>query len=266
LLDWNLLEDKNRTDDKIAWSFLKWSFTTSFLELLNSLQWFMSGIFLQRAAYLPAQFLQQYYYSIFFSYGSFLALHGKGHYTVAIEFKGNRDISSIRKELWFSEGPPPFIGIKSKGSGGEHEVRANWYYEVFKAWDQSDSYPAVLLFESDRAFHTGFRNMFTYALSGMAEELHHQDSRDPISNEIILDLWNGNDELVDYFPEVFWVLEHLRVPLEIHSRLIAEHKSCSPVTPKQKYLLETLINRHKDTGVSELIGNILQPLISIAQD
>ena len=70
LLHWNLLEEKNRADEKLAYSFLKWSFTVSYLELINALQWFSAGLFLHRKAYLPAQTMQMYYYSIFFSCGS----------------------------------------------------------------------------------------------------------------------------------------------------------------------------------------------------
>lgn len=262
LLRWELLEEPNRNNAEIVWSFLNWSLTASFLQLMNAFQWLMSALLLQRSSYLPAQTMQQYYYSIFFSYGSFLALHGKGHYTVSIEERRSQDPKAIRKEVWLDEGPPPRIEIKEKRWGGEHEVRANWFYEVFKSWDQKDVYPAVLMFEEDRKFHTGFRNLFTYALSEMAEELHHDDSSEPVSNDILLRLWNGEAELVDYFPEEFWLLEHLRAPLDLHSKLIESFGSGSPLTSMQEYIVNSLLSRHDNDGLADLLDEILKPIIA----
>jgi hypothetical protein len=45
---WNLLEEQHRTDEQLAYSFLKWSFTVSYLELINALQWLSAGILLYR--------------------------------------------------------------------------------------------------------------------------------------------------------------------------------------------------------------------------
>jgi len=260
LLRWDLLDEANRVKEKTAWNFLNWSLTASFLQLMNALEWFASGILLQRFSYLPAQTMQSYYYSIFFSYGSFLAIHGKGHYTVRLEQVGGQP-KQTRQELWLDEGPPPLIGIKDKGRGGEHEIRANWFYEVFKNWDLRESYPSVQLFENDTKYHTGFRNMFTYQLSEMAEELHNDDTRDPISNETLLRLWNHDAEVVDYFPEEFWPLTHLKPAFDTHCKLVYEYGEGQPFTHVQKYLLNSLVSRHSTTGLADLFAEIIKPLL-----
>lgn len=261
LLRWDLLEARNRTEAKTAWSFLRWSLTASFLQLMNAFQWFLSALLLERSSYLPAQTMQQHYYSIFFSFGSFLALHGKGHYTVKIEPQGSDDPRVFRREVWLDDGPPPLVDLKEKGRGGEHEVRANWFYEVFKAWEQKDDYPGVLMFEQDRKFHTGFRNMFTYALSEMAEELHHDAHEDAVSNEVVLRLWSRESEVIELYPDEFWVLEHLRAPLELHAKLIDDFGDGSPFTSVQEYIVSSLLSRHENDGVADLIDEILKPII-----
>lgn len=262
LLRWELLEDSNRSSAGRPWSFLKWSLTVSFLEMMNALQWFASGILLQRLAYLPAQVQQQYYYSIFFSYGSFLAIHGKGHYTVSIEETESDETRAIRRELWLDEGPPPHIAIKKKGRGGEHEIRAKWFYEVFKGWDLKDSHPAVLMFEQDRTHHTRFRNMFTYSLAGIAEELYHRDTSAPITDELLIRLWHGDAELVDYFPEEFWVLEHLRASLDMHTRFIEDFGDGAPYTRVQSHIINSLVSHHENTGFAPVVEEILQPFLA----
>jgi len=266
LLQWKLLDEASRQDEKTARSFLKWSLTASFLQLMNALEWFASGVLLRRSSYLPAQTMQSYYYSIFFSYGSFLAIHGKGHYTVGIERDKANEPKAIRRELWLDEGPPPLICLKEKGPGGEHEVRANWFYQVFRSWDMRASYPAVQLFENDAKFHTGFRNMFTYQLSEMAEELHHDDTYDPISDEILLRLWNHDAEMVDYFPEEFWPLAHFKAAFDTHCKLVDELGGATPFTRVQEYLLRALISRHLATGLAEVFTEITKPLLARVRD
>jgi hypothetical protein len=73
----NLLEQENREGLETFAKYAKWSFAISFLEMLNAWQWFLAGIILSRQAYLPAQTMQMYYYSIFFSYRSFLLDSGE---------------------------------------------------------------------------------------------------------------------------------------------------------------------------------------------
>jgi hypothetical protein len=231
LLRWNLLEERNRTDINLAYDFVKWSLTVSFLELVNSLQWFLAGVLLHRLARFPAQVMQLYYYSIFFSYGSFLAAHGKGYYTVKQELDGSK---STRKEVWFfEEDKHPQIWIEDKGRGGEHEIRAKWFYKVFNNWDQRASHPAVIMFERDSLYHSGFRNMFTYSLFTMANELHSDETLtlNLPTNEILLSLWNRDEKLVDYFPEEFWVLEHIKVSVHLHSMLLEKYKHGTPYAP-----------------------------------
>ena len=219
--EWNFLEDSNRQGAQIVARYMKWSFTVSFLELLNAWQWFLGGILLGRQVYMPAQVMQMYYYSIFFSCGAFLAAQFKGHYTLEVELLNEEDIQKMeikqkRKEVWVGEdgNGEPCIHIKDKGRGGEHEIRANWFYEVFKDWDLKGDHPAVTMFESDRNYHVGFRNMFTYSLADIGGEFFYDPKGCPArpSDEILFSLWKRED-WVDFFPEEFWALEHLKVPL-----------------------------------------------------
>lgn len=266
LLQWDLLDDANRRDEQIVWSFLKWSLTASFLQMMNALEWFAAGIVLKRSSYLPAQMMQSYYYSIYFSYGSFLALQGKGHYTVRLERNGAHEPKPARRELWFEEDPALVIGIKQMGGGGEHVARANWYYHVFKSWDMRESHPAIQLFEDDAMFHTGFRNMFTYQLSEMADELHHDDTDDPITDEILLRLWNQDSELVGYFPEEFWPLAHFKAAFVTHCKLVNEFSEGNPFTHVQEYLLCALISRHRQSGLADVFAEITKPLQARVQN
>jgi len=201
LLRWNFLEENNRKDTRLVYSYMKWSFSVSFLEFMNSWQWFLGGILLRRQTYMIAQMMQLYYYSIFFSYGSFLSGHGKGHYTIKEEMGASHEIKSTRKEVWLENQDFPSLCIKDKGRRGEHETRANWFHDVFRNWDLKHTHPSVSLFENDRTFHTGDRNFFTYSLQEMATELSHpqEDYEGFPTNEILLKLWHRDDTLIDYF-------------------------------------------------------------------
>ena len=263
LLRWNLLEEKNRTDEKLAYSFLKLSFTVSYLELINALQWFSAGLLLKRKAYLPAQTLQMYYYSIFFSCGSFLAAHAKGYYTVKEELHNNLETTTVRKVVWFEDQEPPYLCLADKGRGGEHKLRANWFYEVLKSWDKKEYHQPVLLFENTRDFHTDWRNITTYGLSTMAEELHHNADHHAKIPDIasLIKLWNRDEMLINYFPEEYWVFEHLKIPLGLHARLLQNYKGETPFTQAQTYVTETLLFRHNKTGMKSLLIEILEPIL-----
>lgn len=266
LVDWDLLDEKVRLDPRIVASYMKWSFTSSFLQLINAWQWFCAGITLSRNAYLPAQETQMNYYAIFFAYGSLLAAHFKGHYTLKINIQENPNYDEIktRREVWVNEeGEEYSIQVKPKGKGGEHEVRAKWFYEVFKDWGYREDHPAVVLFENDRLFHTGFRNMFTYSLADMGEELFSVP--DPYighpDDEVLDRLWQRDGELVDYYPEEFWALEHLKAALDIHVRLMESFGDGSPYGNAQYALVENLLKHHERTGLSLLITKAMQPII-----
>lgn len=69
----NLLEESNRDDDTTVEIYQKWSFTVSFLQLVNAWQWFFSGILLGRQACLPSQIIQMYYFNIFFLWSFFVS-------------------------------------------------------------------------------------------------------------------------------------------------------------------------------------------------
>jgi hypothetical protein len=266
LVKWDLLQEENRNDPTSALRYLHWSLATSFLEWLNAIQWLAAGFVLQKTAYLPAQVLQSYYYSIFFSYGSFLALHGKGHYTVKVDIESSNEIESTRRELWFVEGPPPRIGLKAKRRGGEHQIRANWFYEVFRRWDRRELYPTVRLFEEDQSYHTGFRNMFTYSLFEMAEELHHKADHESITADILKGLWNSDSNLIEYFPEEYWALVHLKTSFEMHRDLVTGYEEGNPLTHVQQYLLSTLMERHEGTAFSDFIDHIIDPFLPYLQE
>ncbi|UKO99956.1 hypothetical protein [Nostoc sp. UHCC 0870] len=261
---WNLLEETNREDINIIANYQKWSFTASFLQMLNAWQWFFSGILLGRQAYLPAQILQMYYYSIFFSYGAFLSANFKGNYSLKVEIGQDRKVKTKnRKEVWLSQetNNKSQIMIKDQGSGGEHEIRAKWFYEVFKNWDFKDDHPQVLSFIASRDFHSDSRNFYTYSLSDIAEELYEVPKmQSSPSNDILISLWNREIDWVEYFPEEFWALEHIKVAVDLHTRLLKGYDKESPYTQQQILLLENLCNHHIHTGLIEII-RIAMPTI-----
>jgi hypothetical protein len=207
--------------------------------------------------------MQMYYYSIFFSYGSFLAGHGKGHYTIKEERGASNNITSTRREVWFEPTIPPRICLLGCG-GGEHKRRAKWFYEVFRNWEFKDNFHSISLFERDRTFHTGFRNMFTYKLSEMANELYGTPNlnQNMPSNEVLLALWNYQDEnLPDYLPEEFWALEHLKPALNLHVELLQNYEGDNLCVGAQSMLVDQLISHHTETGVFDFLQNVLNPLV-----
>ena len=266
LLKWDLLEDNNRKDTQIVASYMKWSFTVSFLQLLNAWQWFLAGILLGRQTYMPAQIMQMYYYSIFFSYGSFLSAQFKGHYTLKVKVANDKSIKKTRKEVWVGQdNNKPCLCIKSKGRGGEHELRAKWFYEVFKNWDLSNEYPDVLAFQDNREFHVGLRNMYTYSLADIGEEFFYAGPDacpTPPSNETLLSLWRREKEWPNYFPEEFWALEHIKAAIGLHARLLENYDKESPYTTAQTLLVRSLYKYHKETGMAALLEEAMGPILA----
>lgn len=263
LLRWNLLDEKNQKDVQTVYSFMKWSFTISFLEMINSWQWLLAGVTIANNVNLPAQMMQLYYYSIFFSSASILSALGKGRYTLKMDrIPNTHDFRKTRKEIWFEEDIPPYLCVKDISRGAEHEVRAKWFYEVFRQWDLKDEHQTVLMFEDDRTFHSSFRNMFTYELSEMAEELYTPDDMHNISLDILLKLWDRDEELADFFPEEFWAIEHIKASIDLHSKLIENYNNGSLHTGAQAQLIENLLKLHKKTGMDALIRKGLSPIMS----
>lgn len=168
-----------------------------------------------------------------------------------------------RQVIWFEDQEPPYLCIADKGRRGEHEFRANWFYEIMKSWDKKDAHKPVLLFQDDKYYHTGDRNRFTYSLSTMAAELHHNVSHRINSPTIdaLIKLWNRDGTLVDYLPEEFWAFEHLKVPLGLHVRLLENYKGETPFTQAQTYITETLLSRHNKTGIKSILIEILKPIL-----
>lgn len=164
LKSWDFLKEENRENEEIIASYQKWSFTASFLQLINAWQWFFSGLLIGRQADLPAQMMQMYYYSIFFSYGSFLSAQFKGHYTLKTEIKKTEiedtKVKKTRKEAWIGKDAngKSCIYTEDIGRGGEHANRANWFYATFEGWDFKSSYPDVLSFKERASSHSHFRN------------------------------------------------------------------------------------------------------------
>lgn len=98
----------------------------------------------------------------------------------------------------------------------------------------------------------------------MAEELFEvpEPHSNMPSNEILLDLWNHSDEaLVDYFPEEFWALEHLKPSLALHVKLLDSFKRKSPFQGAQIRLVEGLLSHHEKTGLLGFLQVALQPIL-----
>jgi hypothetical protein len=262
LIDLELLEEGNRIGIQVFAKYVKWSFTVSFVEAINAWQWLLAGVLLSRQAQLPAQTIQMYYYSIFFSFRSFLSGHFKGRYTLK---------EQTRKDLWVDlpRDNDPRIVVRNPSSGGEHAHTATWFYEVFKAWDLKSNHPTVQSFETDQRFHSTLRNEFTYSLADIANELYSggREHVDGISNDILLCFWRREDEmseLGEYFPEVGWAIEHIRVAMDLHQNLSAR-TSTSPYTFNQTRLVQSLLEHHQHTGLKRFVNEVMTPLLDDMQ-
>ncbi len=300
LLGENNNNRENKIHDKeIIADYKKWSFTFSFLQMINAWQWFFAGILLGRNSYLPAQVHQMYYYAIFFSYGSFLSAHFKGNYTVAEikksikvndktkeNFKSvaeqvkdeifkasgkNIEIShdyekyeKVRREVWYVEDKSntTYIKVKERGnSGGEHERRSHLFHSVFKTWNSPNyfniSYPHIFPLDNSK-FFSDQRNFFTYSMEAMADELYYSsdsiDTQIGLSNKAIIGLWQReSSDLANAYPEAFWALEHIKVIVDLHTKLLEGYTNDSPYTKTQVFLLKQLCEHHKNTSLLEVI-------------
>lgn len=241
--------------------FIPWAFTASFLQMINSWQWFFSGVLLGRQSYMPAQVNQALYYSIFFSSFSFLYSQLKGMATIAVDYTDGKDVeeSKTRKSFWLNYGNKKdlFIELAAPSNrGGEHQTIAHWFYDSFNKWGAKNNYPDVVEFITKKKFHTNYRNLYTYSLGDISEELYHDENPLPMTNDEILMLWNRNYETVQEFPEVFWALEHLKVITEIHLHLIETVGANKALKFAQKRLLTGLFRHHEKTGLSEVLDKI----------
>lgn len=271
LISWNL--EENGEDETIISNYIKWSFTASFLQLINAWQWFFSGIILGRQGNFPAQTMQMNYYSIFFSYGAFLSAQLKGHYTLKIDPAKK---TKTRKEVWIVQNIDSKVGeetfcikIKQKGKRGEHEIRSNWFYEVFKDWDFKNDYQDVLSFYEDRKFHSRFRNKYTYSLSDIAEELYEIPNSISPSNEILIRLWNRDYDWTEYYPEQFWALEHIKIVVDLHIKLLKQYHQCKQEIPYKYHqirLINSLCKHHSYTGLTEIIKETMSPILNVIKD
>lgn len=264
IVDWDLLDEKSQTNSLTIAGYIKWSFTTSFLQLVNAWQWFFAGILLKKQTSLLAQETQMYYYSIYFSYGSFLSTNFKGHYSLKEIFKEGKFPQKIRKEVWLAKDLKSFrIETKDKGKGGEHEVRANWFFDVFDKWEDASQYPAIRMFKEDRHFHSGYRNLFTYSISGMADELYSRQEITTLREikYILLELWEGTGNAAEIYPEECWALEHIRLAMDVHVSLLNKFSGETPYKSSQFLLIENLIRYHEHTKLDFLLRIAFDPFI-----
>ncbi|HEY9804088.1 MAG TPA: hypothetical protein V6D25_27400 [Leptolyngbyaceae cyanobacterium] len=306
LLGENPKEANKVYEQEKIYIYKKWSFSVSFLQMLNAWQWFFAGILLRRNSYLIAQANQMYYYAIYFSYGSFLSAHFKGKYTLADLPKLHKDKKMInknneinekveneilrvlkangrdteshvssshehqnieqvlepaRREVWLviNKTDETYIYVKKKYAGKEHEHRANWYYGVFNSWESKINilYPDVRCFnesDDDKTFHSDDRNEFTYRIEHMADELCSLDEDSALTNEGIICLWQRkSSDLAEMYSKEFWVLQHIKVVVDLHTKLLEGYIKESPYTEVQKHLLKNLCEHHKRTGLVEVL-------------
>lgn len=254
LRELNLLHSEtNRKNKENLKIYQQWSFTASFLQMINAWQWFFSGVLLGRQAYLPSQTIQMYYYSIFFCYGAFLSAHFKGYYTVDYDESNKRQ----RREVWITKekhNNNQYIEINKQSRGGEHKNRAEWFHQVFKKWELSNNYPDILDERNMPDVHSNFRNLTTYSLDNLAEELYYSEKERsaPISNEILIELWQKNPKYIEQFPEEFHSLEYLRVIVDLHTKVLK-----SKCNGHQRQLLDTMYTHLSETGLDEFFREVM---------
>jgi hypothetical protein len=313
LLGENLKAENKVSDTDKIYIYKKWSFTFSFMQMLNAWQWFFAGILLQRNSHLKTQAMQMYYYSIFFAYGSFLSAQFKGHYTLAdvpkktnyqsinnmnnevsekiknemLRLKGlgridtESYLSSInninniqnlemlepaRRYVWLAgnqkTGNYIYVQARKEHKGGEHERRAEWYYQVFNSWENKINifYPEVRYFKEnhDNKFHTDNRNRYTYSIQFMVDELYEEYEDSALTNKGIICLWQRKSDdltkdLSDMYSLEFWALQHIKVVVDLHTKLLEGYTKGSPYTQEQERLLTILCDHHRRTGLFEVL-------------
>lgn len=262
LIAWELLEGSNRTKPQVVASYVKWSFTASFLMMVNAWQWFLSGILLARQGFMLPQVSQLHYYSILFSYESFLAAQLRGYYTVEERLPPTANIGSLRQTrrlVWIdtAAGVPRSIVVECKGRGGFHDLLAKWFYDVFVLWDPAIKHPEVHGFAGPdyRTHLVSERNDYTYSLASMAEDLAHMPTQTsaPTSAEQLAALWQHSHDEIDAYPECYWCLEHLKVATNMHMRLRDNFHKGYPYTDAQCRLVHDLCSHHKQNGLLEFV-------------
>ena len=203
-----------------------------------------------------------YYYSIFFSEKSFLAGHFKGAYTVAVAVE-DAQVSKTRMRVWLGKENGENSIVLAKIRGAEHRTTAKWFYEVFEQWDLRQRHPGVSPFVDDQDFHVSSRNMYTYSLGDIADELAYSDPDNcpaPPTNEVLFSLWRRQD-WDEYYPEEFWALEHLKVALDLHVQLLNRFTGVSPYTSYQANMVRNLYEHHRRTGLSGFLDDALGPIL-----
>lgn len=260
MISWELANQENLGNHEIVFKYIPWCFSASFLQMINAWQWFFSGVLLSQQCYLPAQSLQCWYYATFFSSVSFLASQLRGIFTINIEYDFENDTSANtkrnRKAIWIEspeKGEWQIALNQPVQKGGQHETIANWFYDVFNKWDNKRKYPDVDAFVKDRKFHTNFRNLFTYSLGDIAEELFSPDDIHIVDNQIIKNLWERDVSEVEIHPETFWALEHLRVATDIHMNLVSATKVKNAIKFAQRRLINGFVEQHTKTGFIDVI-------------
>jgi hypothetical protein len=58
------------------------------------------------------------------------------------------------------------------------------------------------------------------------------------------------------------VLEHLKAPLDLHSRLIEDFSNGDPIPSRLTYIVNNLLSRHENDGVEDILAEILKPIIA----
>jgi hypothetical protein len=265
LLRFNLSESDNYKNPAIISSFVRWSFSVSFLMMLNAWQWFLAGISLGRQSFVPTQIMHLYYYSIFSASRAFLAANLKGRYALKIE-KNTANSKEIRerRNVWISLGgdQKPFVELENP-SAGEHQFIATWFYTIFSTWANRNQYPDVNPLARNYRFHVDARNLFTYQIDYMADELYTGNPAPPApSNEALLAIWQRDQTQTENFPEEFWALEHIRVITDLHLYLLETYKQEKPYTNAQSILLNSLQRHHAQTGLIDLLRIALGPMFA----
>ena len=242
------------TDPKRAGTYAKWCFTSSYLLMLNAWQWFLSGHLLAKSSNFPGQVNQMYYYAIFFASRSFLAAQLKGRWTIQVQTaKDWTNAKRVRRDVWLTGAlGTPVIEV-AEPKGGEHEATSNWLCQVYSKWDARGDYPGVSLFKNDHKFHPKSREMFTYQLEYIAEELYSVNLARACANEDLIHLYHGGTELDDVFPEACWSLQYIKMATNLHSRLLDGCTVEEPMKFQQELLRDNLLSYHKETGLDGFI-------------
>lgn len=241
-------------------------FTISFYHLLNSLQYFMSYVFLGSTSPYNNQSLLLWYYSIFYSQLGFIESNLKSFINISHRWDEKEGDLVIRRKIWYIKQTIPAYSL-NEVRGQQHELITTWFFNLLSTRVFRGQNPTLEQFiADDKTYFTDFRIRFNYRLDAQLDEIYytpeHFGIRKLNTRKYLNDILNllhktFEDDLDNYLPEEVWAIEHLRT---LRDTLLPLLKSLN--APKEiKGHVARLVEFHKYDPYKQFIYDFLKPIM-----